>query len=470
MKIGYLGHACYLVELSNGVNVLVDPLLTATLQDDTASVYPPRDVKINKLPDISLIIITHSHPGHLEIPSLALLSKDIPVYYPSDPAIEIVLDGLGYNNRAIIAPGNSIDISEDISCVFTGTAIDLSEVGILFLDKGRSFWYLADTNTTEEIRTNTLGMLPGQLDFMVTNYAGYNHDFFTHFRFDFPYQSVAASLEQVLKIRPRMVAPNFSGVSYLRDSSWINRFMFPLQAEQFLDDLRNLCPQETDFINMAPGDAVLLSGVESSYERGALDYVACTAGSASHVLDPTAGLPALCDPDIEGIGTLQLRTRTESFLRNDFMPWVLRARDSIEPIKSYAKLKMKFRLFVVYPDKSENSYLVDFSDLSAGFLVEGSEKKNAPLTMRICASILDQWRRAEIPYFKVYHYARSYNVAYSILSSLDNRVGILKLDGSDQGEVQKGLNGRDPLSVYFNHDASLFYYPWLSKTVAKYKT
>jgi L-ascorbate metabolism protein UlaG (beta-lactamase superfamily) len=184
MKITYLGHACYSV-VCGGCHFLIDPLLTVTCQDGTAEVWPRRRLSLSGLPRVDVVVITHSHPGHLEVPSLALLPRDVTVLYPADPTIELVLDGLGFSTRTVVGSGHEIEL-EGGQLTFTGSTAWFPELGCLFQEGDASCWYLVDTQVPNRdlervrVRTSRIGLLIG-------NYPGYHHKFFTHMETGFPH-------------------------------------------------------------------------------------------------------------------------------------------------------------------------------------------------------------------------------------------------------------------------------------------
>lgn len=92
MEIAFLGHQSWYF-LDGDYGVLVDPLLT-----DQPQIYPRRHVCYTELPKLNAIFITHEHPDHFNIPTLALLPRDLPIYLSplSSEAASIALNELGF--------------------------------------------------------------------------------------------------------------------------------------------------------------------------------------------------------------------------------------------------------------------------------------------------------------------------------------------------------------------------------------
>src|SRR6186997_80116 len=97
MRVTLLGHATVLVEM-DGANILMDPVLQDPFEDGAVTSCPRRTIRADKLPPLYAIIISHAHPDHFDIPSLAQLPRDVHVVCPEDRAIQYALRNLGFTN------------------------------------------------------------------------------------------------------------------------------------------------------------------------------------------------------------------------------------------------------------------------------------------------------------------------------------------------------------------------------------
>ena len=106
MRITYIGHATLLLELG-GARILTDPNFDSKLGRILPRVSPP-GIALEKLPQLSAILLTHAHADHLSFDSLERLSGDIPIFAP--PAVAKWLRRLGIGHAVDLAPGESVDV------------------------------------------------------------------------------------------------------------------------------------------------------------------------------------------------------------------------------------------------------------------------------------------------------------------------------------------------------------------------
>lgn len=84
LAAAWIGHATILLRIG-GMTVLTDPVLShrVGLGMGLITMGPKRLVapalKLNQLPKLDLILISHAHFDHLDVPTLHRLPKDVPV-------------------------------------------------------------------------------------------------------------------------------------------------------------------------------------------------------------------------------------------------------------------------------------------------------------------------------------------------------------------------------------------------------
>jgi hypothetical protein len=452
LRATYIGHATYLFEVAS-VRVLVDPLVTESFQDGTAIVEPPRRVNVAAIPPVDIIVVTHCHPGHLEPASLDSLPRTAHVFHPSDPTIELVLDALGFEHTAV-QPRTAVELRGGGTLCFTPSASKFAELGCLLRDASGTTWYAADTTADQDILRWVAGVAP-VVDLLIGNYPAYNHRFFTRSRFDFPIEELIGCASVPVRLRPKLFVPNFTGLRYVGEAAWINRYMFPMTAERFLEDVRRLSPTQ-ESTTLVPGDLVHLADRSVTVERGACAFVTASEPPNDARFDPTDELPKLRDPNPEGLSDDELMARISAFLETELMPWVTTSCATLGTLpNTYAALRTSFRLSVVFASGAEATWLIRMTPERVSLAPDDSTQgASCDLGLRIAASVLDRWYRAEIPYYHAYCFARPFGNVWRVARSFDSSL---------LGEV---IPERDLVSLCLSGDLERVYHPWLRRSLA----
>ena len=77
IQVTWLGHSCFLVQ-SDGFNLLTDPVFSERASPVSFAGpkrYTEPAIKINELPKIDAVVISHNHYDHLDLDSIELLEK-----------------------------------------------------------------------------------------------------------------------------------------------------------------------------------------------------------------------------------------------------------------------------------------------------------------------------------------------------------------------------------------------------------
>ncbi|MGO9061654.1 MAG: MBL fold metallo-hydrolase [Candidatus Binataceae bacterium] len=111
ITVGWLGHATLLIDYL-GVRVITDPAFFHRVGLDVAHLFtigPMRRVAVpldpHTLPPLDLILITHAHMDHLDLPSLRTLPKDAVVV--TCPGCRDLIEPLGYTDVRPLSWGES---------------------------------------------------------------------------------------------------------------------------------------------------------------------------------------------------------------------------------------------------------------------------------------------------------------------------------------------------------------------------
>jgi L-ascorbate metabolism protein UlaG (beta-lactamase superfamily) len=98
-NLTYVGHATVLIEM-NGMRILTDPLLRNRVWHLSRQV---KRIDPGMYQNISTILISHAHSDHLDLPSLKLLDRNIPVIAPRGAAA--LLRRGGFKNIVELSTG-----------------------------------------------------------------------------------------------------------------------------------------------------------------------------------------------------------------------------------------------------------------------------------------------------------------------------------------------------------------------------
>jgi L-ascorbate metabolism protein UlaG (beta-lactamase superfamily) len=105
VKLTWLGHSTVLFEL-DGVRILTDPLLRARAGPLVRTAEPVRE----DLAAIDLILISHTHRDHLDLPSLRRLPRTARLAIPSGGAKHV--QALGFAEVIEATAGDSLTVGE----------------------------------------------------------------------------------------------------------------------------------------------------------------------------------------------------------------------------------------------------------------------------------------------------------------------------------------------------------------------
>ena len=118
-KITLVSNACLLIEW-NGKNILTDPWIIGPAIYGSWVHYPPIELKLQDLPKIDFIVISHEHTDHFNEKTLSLMDKDIPVYVPHYKIGRLAerAKKLGFNNVSSVPSEKIIDLKNNIKLIF----------------------------------------------------------------------------------------------------------------------------------------------------------------------------------------------------------------------------------------------------------------------------------------------------------------------------------------------------------------
>ena len=194
-RITWLGHSTVVIEL-DGVRLLTDPLLR-TRAAHLRRVVPP----VLELSRVDSVLVSHAHWDHLDLRSLELLGRDVPVVIPLGAAR--LLRRRGFSNVTEVEEGEHVDVG---AVVVRATHAEHSPgrgpIGVrspalgYVVEGTRSVYFAGDTD-----RFDGMAQLAPSLDVALLPVAGWGA------RIPAGHLDAVAAAETLTLLRPRIAIP-----------------------------------------------------------------------------------------------------------------------------------------------------------------------------------------------------------------------------------------------------------------------
>ncbi|MGH7318378.1 MAG: MBL fold metallo-hydrolase [Candidatus Rokuibacteriota bacterium] len=409
MRVTLIGHASLLFETRGGT-LLMDPVFFDPFEGGAVASCPEREVDVAQLPEIDYLVISHRHPDHFDIPSLARLPRSCQVFCPADAQLLYALDQLGFSRVTPLEPRRVLSTADLQLFPSRSEEPGEREVGLVVADGSGVVWNQVDTilslATIQEVAVRF-----GTVDLLVARYASQNFEFFESRAAAFPYEEHQRNLETVLAIRPHVVAPGSAGFKFVGDHAWLNPYLFPVSAERFTSDLRQLDPEIRSLL-LRPGDMVDVEGGEVELRVGTSPFCRTIRDDTTLLrFDPTAPIPPLRDPNPTGYADAEMARTSAACLDGLHRYAVEHARRRLTLADRYRCAGAVYEVAVVFPDRTRR-WQLDFRRDPPTLEVEGTAE--ASIVHRIAASALADWALRRRGYF----YARAYSRRFSTLYRL----------------------------------------------------
>ena len=135
-RLSIVGNAALLVEWKS-YNILFDPWIEGPAVFGSWATYPPSNIKVEDLPRIDAIMISHEHSDHFHEYTLEKFDKNTTIYVPylDDRRLEKRLRNMGFTNVISLVSSNTIDIFDEIK-VTSFTSGSVWNDSIFFLQLG----------------------------------------------------------------------------------------------------------------------------------------------------------------------------------------------------------------------------------------------------------------------------------------------------------------------------------------------
>jgi UDP-MurNAc hydroxylase len=355
MRTTLIGHATWLFETAAG-NLLTDPVFFDPFEEGTVVSCPRRIVDIDALPELHALFISHRHLDHLDLPSLATLSRSLPVFCPADPFVLTALKLLGFEDVRPLAPFEAVRLGDLELLPLPSANPQVLEYALLISDGEASALNQVDALLTPATLKQLAGERPTP-DLHLAMYASQHFGFFESRRHDLG-ASHAANLGCTLTVGARCVVPASAGFRFASPHAWLNPHLFPVSPERFAADLARLRP-EVRCALLEPGDAVIVEQPTPeqatpeplTVERASSPFVQTLERDRWRIAyDPTAGVPELTDENPAGYGQEAIAELVSGLLQQGLRQFVDRALVSgDELVARYHELHVSYRVDVVLP-------------------------------------------------------------------------------------------------------------------------
>ena len=312
----FLGHQGWLFRTDRAC-VAVDPLLCEHFGAQHAldyQVYPPRRIDLARFPALDAVVLTHEHDDHFDLPSLAKLSRKIPIHLSarSSSAAHTILRQMGF--RVVpLEPGVPVTFGdlEVIPLVGDHVHVDCGDewdtLPLLVRDTGGagSFFSMVDITPTERHLLLVKGVVgkPGLVTW-TNNALDWSHmtDFVDAMTGSTEAcaarMGVGRDLVRAVWGRPAATLLCAGGFSFYGEQAWLNRRVFPIDCERACALVGRANPREK-FVSTLPGQTFVMERNRLVRVEASTDFLATEPledwPSREPVRLSTAALAALPD-------------------------------------------------------------------------------------------------------------------------------------------------------------------------------
>lgn len=242
-----LGHAGWLVEAA-GLRLVCDPLIEVDHHGGVFEVTPRRRLRAEALrPDF--ILISHRHPDHFDVRSLAKLAaldRESVVVTP-DELIAWTARELGFSSVQVVPPGQQVEL--DGLRFVTSESASRDEWGVMVASDEGVVWNQVDTvfrdlaHVRAVARAGLAALGRERIDLALVQWqpmleiaAQLGH------AVAFPKRAYADLLRRLAAIEPAAIVPASAGTVHAEPYAWLNQIVCPVEEERFVRDAARSCP------------------------------------------------------------------------------------------------------------------------------------------------------------------------------------------------------------------------------------
>lgn len=246
LELTCLGHATLFVRFAQTA-ILCDPILGDAACGGGNVFSPQRTVRLDRLPSLDAVLISHHHSDHFALPDLGLIPgiREQRILVPDGSEVVDALRRFGCVRVEPLHVGQPVVIG-DVTVIPTPSSVDFPEVGFLFRAGDASALNLVDTQIHGVI-DQLLTILGGPVQMALAPFQAGGYMSLLPLRVGGPPSGLIEAIarwsdeytreivEDLSLVRPGRVVPFADGLVY-RDEG-INAWHFPLPDEIFLEDM-----------------------------------------------------------------------------------------------------------------------------------------------------------------------------------------------------------------------------------------
>ena len=301
MDLLSLGHAGWLIEAA-GLRLCCDPLIEREHFGGVFEVDPPRRLDAAALrPDF--IFVSHAHPDHFDVPSLAALAGHDPeaVVVTPDPLVAEAARALGFTTVHEVPADQRIEL-DGVRVATTASRAD-DEWGLMIASAEGVVWNQVDSvfagpDEVRAVRDRALAALGRERVDLVLAMGRPMHEIAAQLgrAVDFPFAEYARLLAELAAVEAGAIVPASADTAHVGAFAWLNHLVYPVGVERFMADAGRVCPSARV---LAPGLGVRFRVRAGEVERlapapepGVIERLGPPVDRGYHPL----AIPALVDP------------------------------------------------------------------------------------------------------------------------------------------------------------------------------
>lgn len=335
-----LGHASWLAEVA-GLRLLFDPLLDDLHHGGIFTVTPPRVVDAAALaPDF--VFVSHRHPDHFDLASLARLARldpDIVVVTP-DPLVESCALRLGFRTVRRVGAETRIDLDGPRILTTPSVGVADPEWGVMVGGDGGVVWNQVDTSLgapaeVDTFMTRAAVAFERPRDSLVSLALArwqplLEVESALAMRTGFPFAAYAEELARIAAIGAAAIVPSSTGARHARPFAGMNRLVYPVTHARFLRDARARMP-DVQVLPFTMGARYTVVGRDVEVDdRGGI-AAGLVRPSAYDEADESTEfrpleVPPVVDPNLDGRSVDAIRAACATWVENVLVDALARAR------------------------------------------------------------------------------------------------------------------------------------------------